>query len=149
MTNLDDFFMETAINLSKLSKCVSYQVGAVIVKDSRIISMGYNGTPANFTNCNEVFDKDNFEREKHHEWSNVHEIHAELNAVLFAAKNGIAINECTMYVTLRPCDQCLKNIIQSGIKKVIYLEEYDKQSKNNDLLGNTSLIVKKYRKKVA
>lgn len=66
MNNIDDFFMDTADNLSKLSKCVSFQVGCVIVKDKRIISMGYNGTPEKFCNCNDVFDKNNFDREEHH-----------------------------------------------------------------------------------
>lgn len=148
MKNIEHFFMETAIGLSKLSNCVSKQVGAVIVKDHRIISMGYNGTPSKYTNCDEVFDRSNFVRAEHHEWSKVHEIHAEMNAILFAAKTGIAIDDCVMYVTLRPCDECLKNIVQSGIKKVIYLDEYDLVSNNNDLLINSTLIVKKYKKKV-
>ena len=147
MKDIESFFMETAINLSKLSKCVSKQVGAVIIKDYRIISMGYNGTPSKFHNCNEIFDKNNFEREKHHEWSNIYELHAEMNTVLFAARTGISIEGCTMYVTLRPCDQCLKNLIQSGIKKIYYLDEYDKVAKNNELLETTELIIKKFRKK--
>lgn len=127
------FFMNTAIELSKQSNCVSKQVGAVIVKNDRIISMGYNGTPKGFKNCDEVFDKNNFERHEHHTWSNIYEIHAEMNAILFSAKNGIEINGCSMYVTLKPCDQCLKNLIHSGISKIIYLDEYDMSCENNEL----------------
>ena len=80
----DQFFMITAINLGKLSKCVSKKVGAIIVKNNRIISMGYNGTPRGVKNCCEIFDESNFDREEHHQWSKNSEIHAEMNAILFA-----------------------------------------------------------------
>jgi len=130
---LHEFFMDTAIGLSQQSNCVSKQVGAVIVKDDRIISIGYNGSPSGFTNCSDVFDKNDFNRNEHHEWSNIYEIHAEMNAVLYAAKNGIAIDDCEMYVTLKPCDQCLKNLIHSGITTIYYLNEYDMVCEDNDL----------------
>ena len=95
--------------------------------------MGYNGTPVGFDNCCEVFDKD-FDAEEHHNWSNVNEIHAEMNAILFAAKNGISIDAAEMYCTLHPCNHCLKNLIQSGIKKIYYIEEYPRTVKDKRLL---------------
>lgn len=70
MANLDNFFMNTALSLAEESKCVSFKVGAIIVKDNRIVSMGYNGTPQGFHNCCDVFDKNDFKREDHHGWSN-------------------------------------------------------------------------------
>jgi dCMP deaminase len=121
-----DFFKKTVNELSKQSKCVSHQVGCLIIKDERIISMGYNGTPSGFTNCNCHFDKDNFIREDHHTWSLQHEVHAEINALMFAVKNGISTNGATLICTLQPCSDCLKAIIQSGIKEVYYLKDYDK-----------------------
>lgn len=131
----DNFFMNTAIELAKESNCVSFKVGAVIVKNKRIVSIGYNGTPEGFINCNTVFphyDKnDPVQREKHHEWSQKHEIHAEMNALMFAIKENISIEGATLYVTHHPCDQCLKNILQTGIKKIIYKYDYDKRDKNN------------------
>ena len=60
----------------------------MIVKDNRIISIGYNGTPAGYVNCDEVFDKNNFNVETHHKFSSKFEVHAEMNAILYALKNG-------------------------------------------------------------
>jgi len=138
---MKDIFIKTALLLSQKSKCVSKKVGAVVVKDNRIISMGYNGTIPKFKNCNEVFNENHYDRETHHEWSNMYELHAELNCIMFAAKNDIGINGCDLYVTLRPCDQCLKNIIQCGIRRVYYLFEYDKATDDNELLSNSYINI--------
>lgn len=135
----DKFFLNTAELLAKESKCVSLQVGAVIVKDYRIISMGYNGTVSGSTNCNEALETHCFNREEHSSWSDSHEIHAEMNALMFAAKYGISVNDATLYCTYEPCDNCLKNIIQAGIKKVIYINPYKRDKckskyRNNDFI---------------
>jgi dCMP deaminase len=118
--------METAFRLSKKSHCVSKKVGAVLVKDSRIISMGFNGSFSGWKNCDNVFDQNNFNSDEHHHWSNVNEIHAEMNCILFAAKQGIETDGCTLYCTLSPCQHCLKNCIQAGISKIIFLVDYDR-----------------------
>lgn len=122
----DEFFMETAFRLSKKSHCVSKKVGAVLVKDHRIISMGYNGSFPGWKNCDEIFDSTCYDSHKHHEWSNFNEIHAEMNCLLFAAKNGIETDGCTLYTTLSPCQHCLKNSIQAGISRIVYLIKYDR-----------------------
>ena len=142
---LDDFFLETACNLGKKSKCVSKKVGCVIVKDGRIISMGYNGTPRGFKNCCDVHSE-NFNREKHHEWSNIYEIHAEMNSLLFAAKVGISTNGATLYSTLQPCNQCLKNIIQAGIVRIVYNGDYDKYIDNEliSFMQEIGIKIEKY-----
>lgn len=132
---MKEFFIKTALLLSQQSKCVSHKVGCLIVKDNRIISLGYNGSPPKFTNCCDLFDEHNFDREKHHEWSNIYESHGELSAILYASKNGINISGSEMYCTLFPCDQCLKNLVQSGIKKIYYVFDYDKRKKDNELLN--------------
>jgi dCMP deaminase len=132
-SRLHQFFIKTAKNLALESRCVSRKVGALIVQNNRIISMGYNGTPSGIDiECSKVFASD-FDRETHHQWSKIHEIHAEMNAILFAAKSGISIDGAVMYVTLHPCDECLKNIMQSGISHVFYLEEYDKATHSNPM----------------
>lgn len=120
----DKFFIETARLLSDESKCCSLHVGALLVKDNRIISMGYNGTVAGTSNCNELVGKE-FNREEHSKWSDAHEIHAEMNALMFACKNGIETKGATLYCTHEPCDHCIKNIIQSGITRVVYEIPYD------------------------
>lgn len=73
-------------------------------------------------------------REQHHKWSDQHEIHAEMNAILFAAKNGISIDGTILYTTLFPCQHCLKNILQCGIIAIVYKNEYDLAEKDNDFM---------------
>lgn len=119
----DRNFLNIAREIAKASKCVSKQVGAVIVKDGRILSTGYNGTPAGFQNCCEYWDG-KYTKE-HHEWSKKYEIHAEMNAIIWAARKGISIEGASIYVTLEPCSECSKNIIASGIKKIVYEKSYE------------------------
>ena len=151
-TKKDKLFMDVAERTSTESSCISKKVGCVIVKDKRIISMGYNGTPSGYINCDEHFkDKqwmvqDNLWRQHHHRWSDIHEIHAEMNAIMFAAKNGIPIDGATLYCTLFPCQHCLKNLLQCGIKKIIYRDEYDLGQYNQDFLSfiKKNIEIKKY-----
>lgn len=89
------------------------QVGAVIAKDNRIIATGYNGTPPEMCNTCEKDDVTIPEV-----------VHAELNAILFAARHGVALEGCTLYVTLAPCLPCSTAILQAGIRKVVYNEAY-------------------------
>jgi dCMP deaminase len=119
----DTNFINIAKEISKASKCVSKQVGAVIVKDGRILSTGYNGTPAGYKNCCEYWQ--NEYTKEHHEWSKKYEIHAEMNAIIWAARKGISIENATIYVTLEPCSECSKNIIASGIKRIVYEKSYE------------------------
>lgn len=128
-----DYFLKSAFLLGQKSKCVSKKVGAIIAHDKRIISTGYNGTPPKFKNCNEVFDPLNFDREAHHEWSKMYEVHAEMNAILFAAKHGVALEDSEIYTILQPCDECLKNIVPTGIKKIYYVYPYEFSTSNNEL----------------
>lgn len=125
MAEMHDVFMKTAFLFASHSKCVSHHVGAVIVKNKRIISVGYNGTPPGLPNCCEVFDKDNFDPVVHRSWQKVNEIHAEMNALAFAAKQGDNIDGCDLYVTVSPCEDCLKNLSVAGIKNIYYLYLYD------------------------
>ncbi len=125
MINKNEIYMNIAFEISKCSKCVSKQVGCIAVKNDRILASGYNGTPSGYKNCNEYFDYLNFNRQEHHLWSNKYEVHSELNLINFCAKYGIELDGSGLYVTLRPCFQCSKNIIQSGIKRIYYKDEYD------------------------
>lgn len=135
---MHDIFIKTAFLLAEKSKCVSHHVGAVIVKDNRIISMGYNGSPPGLKNCCDHFDKNNFIRDDHRLWSINNEVHAEMNAIMYAAKNGLNINEADIYTTLSPCNYCLKNMIMAGIKNVYYLYLYDKPC-NTELLNKINM----------
>jgi len=134
MSKLHDIFMQTAFLFASKSKCVSHHVGAVVVKDDRIVVTAYNGTPPGLQNCNEKFDISNFNREEHHIWSKENEIHAEMNALAFAAKHNVEVDGCDMYITISPCNECLKNLVPSGIKNIYYLYLYDKSTLNPVLL---------------
>ena len=119
----DNNFINIAKEIASASKCVSKQVGAVIVKDGRILSTGYNGTPSRYTNCNEQWH--GLYTKEHHEWSKTYEIHAEMNAIIWAARKGISIEGATIYVTLEPCSECSKNLIASGIERIVYATPYE------------------------
>lgn len=113
MNKLDKVFINIAKETSTLSHCVRSKVGAVLVKDGNIISFGYNGTPSGMNNTCEEDDV-----------TFPHVIHAEVNAILKAAKTGNAVDGSTLYLTLSPCLDCSKLILQSGIKRVVYLNQY-------------------------
>ena len=119
----DKNFINIAREIASASKCVSKQVGAVIVKDGRILSTGYNGTPAGYTNCSVHWDGEY--TKDHHEWSKTYEIHAEMNALIWAARKGISIEDATIFVTLEPCSECSKNLIAAGIKRIVYEKAYE------------------------
>ncbi|QOY54808.1 dCMP deaminase family protein [Candidatus Sulfurimonas marisnigri] len=119
----DENFIKIALELATASKCVSKQVGAVIVKDGRILSTGYNGTPAGYKNCCDHWDGEY--TKDHHEWSKTYEIHAEMNAIIWAARKGICVEGATIYVTLEPCSECSKNLIASGIIRIVYSKPYE------------------------
>src|SRR5437868_8959682 len=126
MTKLsfDHIFMNLATDLAKRSHCVKAQVGAVLTKDTRIISIGYNGPPAGTHNCDEEWPETGCPRDSKGSCSLA--LHAEENAILYAVKNNVAIEGCTLYVTLSPCLACARIIYSMGIKKVFYVQSYAK-----------------------
>ncbi len=109
----DEAYMRMALEWAKLSYCERKKVGALIVKDRMIISDGFNGTPTNFENC--------CEEDGYTKW---YVLHAEANAILKVAASTQSSANSTLYITLSPCKECSKLIHQSGIKRVVYLNEY-------------------------
>jgi dCMP deaminase len=109
----DDYFMETAELASVRSPCERLQVGCVIVKDNRLISMGYNGFLAGTEHRSIVRDG--------HEQAT---IHAEMNAVTDAAKRGVSIDGSVAYITHYPCINCYKALASSGVQKIYYRNDY-------------------------
>lgn len=120
----DEIFMHFAQNIAKMSHCVKMKVGAVLIKDTRIISIGYNGPPAKTYNCDETWPDVGCPRDEKGGCSMA--LHAEHNAIIYALKNNVSVNETTLYVTLSPCLQCAKIILSVGIKEIVYLESYAK-----------------------
>lgn len=121
----EEYFMTVCLDIAKRSSCLSRQVGAVIVKDKRILATGYNGSPQGIETC---YDKNYCIRKESKSGENLDNcfaVHAEMNAILQCARVGISCENATIYVTTFPCVNCMKAIINSGINKIIYLGDYD------------------------
>jgi dCMP deaminase len=114
--------MNLASDLAGRSHCVRAQVGAVLTKDTRIISIGYNGPPPHTHNCDEEWPETGCEKDSRGSCSLA--LHAEENAILYAVKNGSRIEGATLYTTLSPCIACARLILSSGISTVYYRDSY-------------------------
>ncbi|MBC7862702.1 MAG: dCMP deaminase family protein [Bacteroidia bacterium] len=114
--------MDLARNLARRSHCVRAQVGSVLTKDTRIVSLGYNGPPAGTHNCDIEWAGVGCPKDSKGSCSLA--LHAEQNAILYASKNNVSIEGATLYVTLSPCISCARVIYTMGIKKVLYLDSY-------------------------
>ena len=118
--NLDKTYMRMAEQLSQLSYAERKKVGALIVKGTQIISEGYNGTPSGFDNrCERVDYLDEL-------YTKEEVLHAESNAITKLARTTNSSDRSTLYVTLAPCFECSKLIIQAGISRVVYKDRYHK-----------------------
>lgn len=115
-------FMKLATDLAARSHCVKAQVGAVLTKDTRIISIGYNGPPSGTHNCDEEWPVTGCPRDSKNSCSLA--LHAEENAILYAVKNGASPEGSTLYLTLSPCLACARIIYSSGVKKVWFKSSY-------------------------
>lgn len=128
----DTYFMEIAQLVSKRSTCLRRKVGAVLVKDKRILATGYNGAPTGLLHCKEVGcvrEKLKIPSGERHELCRG--LHAEQNAILQAAYHGVSIKGSKLYVTCHPCSVCAKMIINAGIEELIIKEGYpDKMAEN-------------------
>jgi dCMP deaminase len=118
----DEIFMNLAHELAQRSHCVKAQVGAVLTKDTRIISIGYNGPPSGTHNCDEEWPDSGCPRDARGSCSLA--LHAEENAILYAVKSGTRLEDSTLYTTLSPCLACARLIFSAGIKKVFFEKSY-------------------------
>jgi dCMP deaminase len=143
--NWDSSFLKIARIISSHSTCIRKKVGALLVKDNRIISMGYNGVLPGQKHCEDIFKNTEdeigrvFFMEEHNEFSRAKEVHAEQNCISYAAKYGIKTEGSCLYVTISPCKDCAKIIVASGIKKVVYLDYYDREPEGVDLLNHNNI----------
>jgi dCMP deaminase len=126
----DRAYLRMALEWGKLSHCTRKQVGALIVRDGMIISDGYNGTPSGFPNdC----EDENGETQ----W---YVLHAEANAILKVAKSTQSAAGATLYLTLSPCKECSKLVLQSGIKRLVFINPY-KDLSGVDFLRNAGVEI--------
>ena len=143
--------------VAEQSTCCRLHVGAVLVKDRRVISIGFNGTAAGQIHCEDHFQtlyRENYKEhfpsyeefaasrtfyDLHGKFSIDNELHAEQNAIAFAAKNGISTEGGTIYVTWSPCVHCAKVIVSAGIKKVFFKNLYDRSQEGIYFLQRTGI----------
>lgn len=129
----DDMFSQICSVVAQRSTCLRSQVGALIVKNGRIVSMGYNGPVSGMPACvkplplMELGMESMMEKVRERVCMGpgcTRSLHAETNAIAFAARAGVSVEGCTMYCSMSPCINCAKVIVNSGIKELKYLEEY-------------------------
>ena len=128
----DEYFLSIAKLVSRRSTCLRRHVGAVLVKDKRLLATGYNGAPSNIAHCEKtgcIREKLKIPRGERHELCRG--LHAEQNALLQAALHGVSVQGSKMYATIQPCIICAKMLINAGIKEIIIEGRYpDKMSKD-------------------
>jgi dCMP deaminase len=141
----DEYFMEMAQLVSSRSTCLRRKVGAVIVKEKRVLSTGYNGSPKGTRHCEElgcIRVKLNVPSGTRHELCRG--VHAEQNAVTQAAYFGVSVDGATIYTTTYPCSMCAKILINAGIKEIVYSEGYaDDLSK--ELLSEADIKLREFK----
>jgi dCMP deaminase len=122
----DEYFLEIRAAVAKRATCDRGRSGCVIAKDRQILSTGYVGAPAGLPHCDEVGHqfKDTIHEDGHISRHCVRTAHAEMNAIVNAAKRGVAIDGATMYTQMTPCQTCAMAIINAGIKRVVCIRRY-------------------------
>lgn len=146
----DKYFIRIAKLVASRSSCLTRKVGAVIVKDKMIISTGYNGTSRGIKNCNEggcqrCADRKSGKLKSGERLDECVCVHAEENALLQAAYNGISIKGGIFYTSLYPCNYCTKHIINSGIRKVYYSDKYKLDEVSKNLFKEAGVELLQYR----
>ena len=124
----NEYFMSITKMVARRSTCLRRQVGAILVKDKRILATGYNGAPSGLKHCEEVGclrEDTSIPSGQRHELCRG--LHAEQNAIIQAAYHGFSIRGATLYCTNKPCVICSKMLINAGIKKILYEDGYDDQ----------------------
>lgn len=139
----DEYFMDIANLIKTRSTCLRRQIGALVVKDKKILSTGYNGAPKGCRHCAEtgcLREKLGIPSGQRHELCRA--IHAEQNAIIQAAQSGVSLEGSTMYVTNQPCMLCAKMIINAGIIKIVFKGDYPDEMAMNMLKEACVEVVK-------
>ena len=139
--------------VAEQSTCIRVKVAAIIVKNGRIISTGWNGVPSGKDHCEHIFnfhpalesgDTKTF-LNVHHEFATKNEIHAEQNVISYAARNGIKTSGADMFISISPCVNCTKLICAAGIKSVYYISEYDREQDGIEFLKANNIKCEKLK----
>ena len=142
--SLDQYFMDIAETVATRSTCLRHRVGAVIVRDKHIISTGYNGSASGLPHCLDVGcirDQENIPSGTRTERCMA--VHSEINAIIQAALHGVSTDGATLYCTHMPCSSCAKAIINAGIRRVVYGEEYPDVA-GLELFGEAGVLTRRF-----
>lgn len=138
--------MEVASVVAKRSTCLRRSVGAVVVKDKRILATGYNGAPSGLAHCAVVGClRERLGIPSGQRVEICRGLHAEQNALIQAAKYGISLDGATVYTTLEPCVTCAKMLVNAGIKRIVFGQEYVDQL-SRDILAEANMQVERFMK---
>ena len=140
----DTYFMRMADLVATRSTCLRRQVGAVVVKEKRVLTTGYNGAPKGLRHCAEVGcvrTQNNIESGTRHELCRG--VHAEQNAVIQAAYFGASIKDATIYTTNFPCVMCAKILVNAGIVEVVYKDDYE-DPLSKAIMNESKVAVRRY-----
>ena len=141
----DTYFMDIAHVVARRGNCSRRQVAALIVREKRIISTGYNGTPRGVKNCYEGgCPRCNSDTPSGHSLGDCICAHAEENAIVQAAYHGIAVRDGTLYCTISPCLMCAKMIITAGLIEVVYEKEYHFSEQAKSLFAEAGVLCRQY-----
>lgn len=138
----DEYFITLAFEVSKRSTCLRRAVGAIIVKDRRILATGYNGVPSGLRHCAEtgcLREQLGVPSGQRHEICRG--LHAEQNAIIQAARYGIDIEGSSIYITTEPCSVCAKMLINAGIKEIVFASAYP-DALSEELLAETDILIR-------
>lgn len=141
----DEYFMDITRLVARRSTCRRRRVGALIVKDKKILATGYNGAPAGVRHCSEVGClREKLQVPSGERAELCRGLHAEQNAIIQAAFHGVSIQEAVLYSTTMPCSVCMKMLINAGIREIIYAEGYPDQLAE-ELIRETRIPMRKYQ----
>jgi dCMP deaminase len=143
----DEYFMDIAHVVARRGNCSRRQVAAVIVRDRRIISTGYNGTPRGIANCDEGgCARCNSDAPSGHSLGDCVCCHAEENAIVQAAYHGISVKDGTLYCTISPCLMCTKMMINAGLSEVVYEHEYHFNDQARALFAEAGVTCRQFER---
>jgi dCMP deaminase len=140
-----EYFMDITRLVARRSTCIRRQVGAIVVKDKRILATGYNGVPTGLAHCEDtgcIREQNNIPSGQRHELCRG--LHAEQNTIIQAAFHGISISGATLFCTTLPCSICLKMLINAGITAIIYEQGYPDEL-TESLLNESDLTLTKVK----
>lgn len=139
----NDYFLKMAFWVAERSTCLRRRVGCVLVKDKKVIATGYNGAPAGLAHCIEVGcmrERLGIPSGQRHELCRG--VHAEQNAIIQAATSGENVRGCSVYCTTFPCFQCVKMLINCGVREIYYVEQYPDENAMKMLAGTNVKCVR-------